>query len=133
MFPAFAFHFRTPHATVVFSGDSTPCENLTNLATGADVLVNEVMAVEAATETFRGTPLYDTMTIQFTSAHTPLNSRPAAGGHPPYPASAPSPAPPAPRRSSSPTSTRATAPSPTTGSAPPSRPATAAPWSSATT
>lgn len=80
VFPAFAFRFRTPHATVVFSGDTTPCQNLFDLAAGTDVLVNEVMAVDAAVEKFRGTPIYDTMEIQFTSAHTPLHSRPATNG-----------------------------------------------------
>ncbi|WP_326834908.1 MBL fold metallo-hydrolase [Amycolatopsis rhabdoformis] len=85
VFPAFAFHFRTPHATVVFSGDTTPCQNLFDLASGADVLVNEVMAVEAAVAKFDGTPIHDTMEIQFTSAHTPLHSRPAAQGRPAVP------------------------------------------------
>ncbi|MDP9442145.1 MAG: MBL fold metallo-hydrolase [Actinomycetota bacterium] len=75
VFPAFAFRFDTRHGSVVFSGDTTPCLNLVQLATGADVLVNEVMDVDAAIKRFEGTAIYETMAHQFTSAHTPLRSR----------------------------------------------------------
>jgi ribonuclease BN (tRNA processing enzyme) len=42
VFPAFAFRFDTDGASVVVSGDTAPCANLTRLARGADVLVHEV-------------------------------------------------------------------------------------------
>lgn len=85
VFPAFGFRFETAHGTVVFSGDTTPCSNLVELARGADVLVNEVMAVDQAIERFRGTPLYSTMAHQFLSAHTPLRGRQAGDGLPAIP------------------------------------------------
>jgi ribonuclease BN (tRNA processing enzyme) len=41
--PAFAFRFDAPDRSIVFSGDTAPCDSLVNLARGADVLVHEVM------------------------------------------------------------------------------------------
>lgn len=43
MAPAYAFRFDTPGGSVVFSGDTGVCENVITLATGADVLVHEVI------------------------------------------------------------------------------------------
>ncbi|WP_458683725.1 MBL fold metallo-hydrolase [Prescottella equi] len=80
VFPAFAFRFDTRHGSVVFSGDTSPCDNLVQLASGADVLVNEVMDLEAGIAKFEGTPIHDTMTRQFTSAHTTLRGRHLADG-----------------------------------------------------
>lgn len=85
VFPAFAFRFDTPYGSVVFSGDTAPCANLLHLSAGADVLVNEVIAVEAAVSRFENTPIHETMARQFTSAHTPHRTRPAMGDHPAVP------------------------------------------------
>jgi ribonuclease BN (tRNA processing enzyme) len=41
--PAFAFRFDTADRSIVFSGDTAPCDSLVALARGADVLVHEVM------------------------------------------------------------------------------------------
>ena len=41
--PAFAFRFDTPDRSIVFSGDTAPCEALVELARDADVLVHEVL------------------------------------------------------------------------------------------
>jgi ribonuclease BN (tRNA processing enzyme) len=41
--PAFAFRFDTADRSIVFSGDTAPCESLVELARGADVLVHEVL------------------------------------------------------------------------------------------
>jgi len=41
--PAFAFRFDTRDRSIVFSGDTAPCDSLVALAQGADVLVHEVM------------------------------------------------------------------------------------------
>ena len=41
--PAFAFRFDTRDRSIVFSGDTAPCDSLVALARGADVLVHEVM------------------------------------------------------------------------------------------
>jgi ribonuclease BN (tRNA processing enzyme) len=43
IFPAFAYRFDTDEGSVVFSGDTGPCNNIIRLATGADVLVHEVI------------------------------------------------------------------------------------------
>ena len=45
--PAFAYRFDTPDRSFVFSGDTAPSDNLIALARGADVLVHEVMLMEA--------------------------------------------------------------------------------------
>lgn len=74
VFPAFGYRFETPHGVVVFSGDTTPCTNLTTLANGADVLVNEVVAVDEAVALYEGTALADTYRRQFLTGHTPLVS-----------------------------------------------------------
>jgi ribonuclease BN (tRNA processing enzyme) len=41
--PAFAFRFDTPDRSIVFSGDTAPCDSLVELARDADVLVHEVL------------------------------------------------------------------------------------------
>jgi ribonuclease BN (tRNA processing enzyme) len=41
--PAFAFRFDTSDRSIVFSGDTAPCDSLVELARDADVLVHEVM------------------------------------------------------------------------------------------
>lgn len=79
VFPAFAFRFDTAHGSAVFSGDTAPSDNLVELAQATDVLVHEVIAVQAAVRRFHGTPLYDTMATQFASGHTPHRTRGAGG------------------------------------------------------
>jgi ribonuclease BN (tRNA processing enzyme) len=41
--PAFAFRFDTADRSVVFSGDTAPCDSLVELARHADILVHEVL------------------------------------------------------------------------------------------
>ncbi|MDI3387660.1 MBL fold metallo-hydrolase [Streptomyces sp. B-S-A8] len=43
VFPALAYRFDTEDGSVVFSGDTAPCDNLVRLARDADVLVHEVI------------------------------------------------------------------------------------------
>jgi ribonuclease BN (tRNA processing enzyme) len=43
VFPALAFRFDTEDGSVAFSGDTSPSDNLVEMATGADVLVHEAM------------------------------------------------------------------------------------------
>jgi ribonuclease BN (tRNA processing enzyme) len=43
VFPSFAYRFDSEHGSVVFSGDTAPCDNLVRLARNADVLVHEVI------------------------------------------------------------------------------------------
>lgn len=79
VFPAFAYRFDTPHGSVVFSGDTTSCRNLVELASSADVLVNEVVAVDEAVAMYEGTALADTYRRQFLTGHTPLVSHGVPG------------------------------------------------------
>lgn len=44
VFPAFAYRFDTDDGSIVISGDTAPCANLTRIARGADILVHEVFA-----------------------------------------------------------------------------------------
>ena len=48
--PSFALRFDTPDRSIVFSGDTAPCDALVELARGSDVLVHEVMHAEAIAE-----------------------------------------------------------------------------------
>lgn len=48
--PSFALRFQAPKRSIVFSGDTAPCDALVDLARGADVLVHEVMHGEAIGE-----------------------------------------------------------------------------------
>ena len=41
--PSFAYRFDTAKTSIVFSGDTTPFDNLIKLAKGADILVHEVL------------------------------------------------------------------------------------------
>lgn len=80
VYPSFAFRFDTPYGSVVFSGDTRPCENLITLSHNADVLVNEVMDIDAAVARFEGSSFYTTMARQFLTAHTPMVTRLASDG-----------------------------------------------------
>ncbi len=48
VFPAFAYRFDTDDGSIVISGDTAPCANLTRIARGADILVHEVFADDVA-------------------------------------------------------------------------------------
>lgn len=43
VYPSFSFRFDTADGSIVFSGDTSPTPNLVTLATGADILVHEVI------------------------------------------------------------------------------------------
>lgn len=72
MFPAFAYRFDTDDGSVVFSGDTSPSDNLITMAQGADVLVHEVIAAEWAESLFPfpRTPQQDALLEHPTGAHT---------------------------------------------------------------
>ncbi|WP_188043631.1 MBL fold metallo-hydrolase [Changpingibacter yushuensis] len=57
MAPALAYRFDTGEGTVVLSGDTGPCDNLVELACGADVLIHEAISYRFATATY-GEPPY---------------------------------------------------------------------------
>jgi len=52
VFPSFAFRFDSDDGSIVFSGDTCPCDNLIILAKGADVLVHEVIDQQWAENIF---------------------------------------------------------------------------------
>lgn len=56
VFPSFAFRFDTDHGSVVFSGDTTVTANMVTLAQGADVLVHEVIDLQAVEQFGNLTP-----------------------------------------------------------------------------
>jgi ribonuclease BN (tRNA processing enzyme) len=72
IFPAFAYRFDTDEGSVVFSGDSGPCDNIVRLATAADVLVHEVIVtayIDRAYPPGRD-PATDALRAHLLSAHT---------------------------------------------------------------
>jgi ribonuclease BN (tRNA processing enzyme) len=70
VFPAFGFRFDTPHGSVVFSGDTGPCDNVVRLAQGADVLVHEVIEVELLARRLRHLPNYEAVRNHLASSHS---------------------------------------------------------------
>jgi ribonuclease BN (tRNA processing enzyme) len=54
----------------VFSGDTTPCESLTELAKGADVLVHEVIQKQALTKLMARVPNADRLVGHIVDSHT---------------------------------------------------------------
>lgn len=74
MAPAYAFRFDTAAGAVVFSGDTGVCDNVVTLATGADVLVHEVIDEQwiERTHGHRSTPRARASYAHHTSAHTAI-------------------------------------------------------------
>lgn len=56
VFPAYAFRFDTPRGSIVVSGDTSPCENMTRIARDVDVLVHEVIDEDWIAQQFGGNP-----------------------------------------------------------------------------
>lgn len=75
MAPAYAFRFDTPDGAVVFSGDTGPCDNLVTLATGADVLVHEVIDEQWVARHYGDAtdPVGRAMLAHHTTAHTAIS------------------------------------------------------------
>lgn len=71
VFPALAYRFDTPGGSVVFSGDTGPCDNVRRLATGADVLVHEAIDLEWMAEQVRHLPNRDAVMGHLASSHCP--------------------------------------------------------------
>ncbi len=70
VFPAFGFRFDTPDGSVVFSGDTGPCENVVRLAQGADVLVHEVIEIELLMERVSRQPNRESVRNHLASSHS---------------------------------------------------------------
>ena len=72
VFPAFAYRFDTPHGSVVFPGDTGPCDNVVRLASGADYLVHEVIDLPAVLARFSHLPNAAELERQLARSHTPV-------------------------------------------------------------
>ena len=70
VFPAFAYRFDTPSGSVVFSGDTGPCDNVVRLARGADYLVHEVIDVEFIAKRVAKMANRDNIVNHLTESHT---------------------------------------------------------------
>jgi len=71
--PAYAFRFDTPHRAIVFSGDTARSDALIKLATGADVLVHEVVNVDGVDAVVNATdPGNAALKRHIIEAHTPV-------------------------------------------------------------
>jgi ribonuclease BN (tRNA processing enzyme) len=68
--PSFAYRFDTPDRSIVFSGDTTPCDNLIKLAQGADVLVHEVLHKHSLTKLMARVSNAERLIEHIVAAHT---------------------------------------------------------------
>lgn len=74
IWPAFAYRFDTDDGSVVFSGDTGPCDNLVTLADKAEILVHEVIVpswIDSNLPSPR-TPAQEGLRAHLLSAHTPV-------------------------------------------------------------
>ena len=71
VFPALAYRFDTPTGSVVFSGDTGPCDNVVRLARDAEILVHEVFDIDDWASRMPPTmPNRDVVLAQLRWAHT---------------------------------------------------------------
>lgn len=68
--PAFAYKFRTPDRTIVFSGDTAYNTNLIAFARGADVLIHEVLLSSALDRLLKLVPNASRLREHIVAAHT---------------------------------------------------------------
>jgi len=68
--PAFAYRFDAPDRSIVFSGDTTPCEGLVKLAQGADFLVHEVLHKPSLAKLLPRVPHRDKLLEHIIGSHT---------------------------------------------------------------
>ncbi len=68
--PSFAYRFDTPDRSIVFSGDTTPWDNLIKLAQGADVLVHEVIHKPSLARLMARIPNADRLVEHIVACHT---------------------------------------------------------------
>jgi ribonuclease BN (tRNA processing enzyme) len=70
VFPALGYRIDTPTGSVVFSGDTGPCDNVVRLAEGADVLVHEAIDIEYLSRRVAKMPNRDAIIAHLVSSHT---------------------------------------------------------------
>ncbi len=71
--PAFAYRFDCPDRSIVFSGDTRPSENLIELAHGADILVHEVIDLQAIDAVVKNETQATRLRAHLEAAHTPMS------------------------------------------------------------
>lgn len=69
-YPAFAFRFDSAYGSVVVSGDTAYSRNCIRLARGADLLLHEVMDLEAILDTFPDGPTREGIEVHLRESHT---------------------------------------------------------------
>jgi len=70
VYEAYAFRFDGPDRSIVISGDTAPSDELIRLATGADVLVHEVLYLPAVERVAGNLPHARTLTEHLVRCHT---------------------------------------------------------------
>lgn len=71
VFPSLAYRFDTPDGSIVLSGDTSPSENLIELAQGANVLVHEVIHRESVAKSVpQNIPGRDALLNHIYTSHT---------------------------------------------------------------
>ena len=68
--PAFAYRFDSPYRSIVISGDTTPSDNLIQLAKGADVLVHEAMHMKGVDRLVARVPNHPGLRQHLLASHT---------------------------------------------------------------
>jgi ribonuclease BN (tRNA processing enzyme) len=71
--PAFAYRFDCPDRSIVFSGDTRPSQNLIELARGADILVHEVIDLQAIDKVVKDEAMATRLRQHLEAAHTPMS------------------------------------------------------------
>jgi ribonuclease BN (tRNA processing enzyme) len=66
---SFSYRIESKDRTVVFTGDTGPSEGLVKLARGADVLVSEVVDIEAVTKMLQARPGLSEATLNLLISH----------------------------------------------------------------
>lgn len=69
-YPAFAFRFESKYGSVVVSGDTAYSENCIKLASGADLLLHEVIDLDAMLHTFPPGPKRESIAVHLRESHT---------------------------------------------------------------
>lgn len=72
-YPAFGFRIESRYGAVVVSGDTAYSKNCIRLAEGADLLLHEVIDVEAILATFPEGPTRDGIEVHLRESHTPYD------------------------------------------------------------
>ena len=70
-YPSYGFRIDSEHGSVVVSGDTAVSDNLIQLAQGADLLVHEVIDVNAMLATLPAGPTRDGIEVHLRESHTP--------------------------------------------------------------